>query len=427
MSIAPVKDQSAQLSTGRHAWLLAKSLTGDSKRAVSWLMPRRRERNLVVGLTAYVLASNLWPWPTFIASMVGVYVAWRTAPGEWARLRWSLRGDRKYDAFVDCMFTMAGAGKSPTIRRDAKGNAEVSISERSWTFQLLAPQGGDGKTAAELCRMWPRIKNEIGEGCISVNCHERTGNHFTMVVVWQRFAGERAVRISRDRIIIVHGFQRFPDLVRNPSLDGWVRSEYRHAGEWHGKEDADTVPELDPRDRMWGDDEDERHAVEEVEPEQAEEVDEDEDEPYEPPIVKPTWAPNPQVVQAELDIYDGGVGEPSSTPPPVVDLEPDPFAAPPTGPMVGAGLFHPTASSAGFRPTGAAPGTATGALWDLVQAGPARTTRELAQLSGLSAGAAGNALSRWRKLGFVGGDDGRWLPTNSTIATVALDGDQETA
>lgn len=428
MTTNMVKDQSAQLSTGRHAWLLAKSLAGDVWRCVAWLMPRRRERNLVAGMAVYAGASTLWPWPTLLVSIVGVYAAWRTAPGEWARLRWSLRGDAKYDAFVHCMFQMAGAGKCPTIRRDAKGKAEVSISERSWTFQLLAPQGGEGKTAGELCKMWPRIKNEVGEGCIAVNLHERTGNHLTMVVVFQRFEGERVVRINAGRTIIVHGTRRFPDLVRNPSLDGWVRPEYRHAAEWRGTEDPDVVPELDPRDRMWGDDEDEREDSEEVQADETEESDEDFEQPYAAPIPTPTWAPKPQVMEPDPAIYRSGVGEAPLATPPVVDLEqPDPFQAPPSGPMVGANLFAPQPRHTGFRPTGAAPGTGTGILWDLVQAGPARTTRELAELAGLSAGAAGNALSRWRKLGFVGGEGGRWLATQGIVATVAHDGDQETA
>jgi hypothetical protein len=333
------------------------------------------------------------------------------------------------------------------VKRDTKGRAEVWIGERSWRFELLSPQGA-GKSARAMCAMWPQLKNEVGHGCIRVNLHERTGNHVTMLIVWSREAGERAVAIDAETLIIVRPTRRWPDLAYNVGLDGWVLARFEHAREWDGTVPHGVVPTV--IDVLGSDrDLDEDEPDEELEDEPGEWVegepdgddDDWDDDPYEESEPEPTWAGFPQVSTPHVDSDDPGGGERGGATPPAVGLtdappsapsQTDPFAAPPVGRPVSAGLFAPTPTKPiqapsepptvpAFRPPGAGFGTMSGDLWDLVERGVGWSTRELAEAVGMAVGSAGNALARWRRMGLVACDEGRWLVTQSSRATLPAD------
>lgn len=353
---------------------------------------------------AVALANHAAPGPMLVADAVAA-AAWVHL---WAWPRWTTgytRRERKVTDWLDAVWDAAGIRPAPTVRRDGRRLA-VRVARHSWTIELDINTAEQGvRSAREFCGLWPRLKTEIGEGCVGVYLHEGRGRRVTMVVVWERDHGDRIVAITPSRDVWVLAKPRGGYRTWNPLLGGYVLPEHAHAAEHYrsDREIAENTITLDaePEDTVDLEDAEELHDAEH-DAETSDDDARDDDAPYDDDEPLPTWR-GEEAAQPDPGGCNEEAGGGEQTTPP------DPFDSPPSG-LPASGMFPPASVVWRLpdRPLNARPGTGAGRAWDALGDGSVWARTDLAAVAGITPASVGNLLTDWARLGIVDHDGDGW-------------------
>lgn len=398
-----VKDRTAQLSTGHPV----RHLSALPRRTVDATVETVTEHWQAITCAAFAgLFIGLWNeltpwWVAILSDLAGLTAIYWYAVRPRLLTGFTYR-ERNLMLWLATLWDAARISPAPSVRRQG-GRLDFRVSRNSWTIELDVITAANGVASAkEFCSIWPRLKTEAGEGCIGVYLHERRGRHVSMVVVWEREAGDRTVLVASDRVAYVCATKVAGYRHWNPSLGGWVLQQHAHASEYY--------PSPGELERMRVELDDDDQAEPEPDLEDDDELDDgdtagigeshDDEEP------RPTWPTEEaaQTVESGCNQPAGGV-EPTTPP---AELK-NPFTAPPSGPRM-SGLFAPWEPLLVYpeRPRGAEEGTATGRLWDLLCDDNQHQRADLAEATGMAAGSVGNALTAWARLGIVNRSPEGW-------------------